>query len=176
VHRLHGWHQRGIDGFDPDCWVDHLDFAIRHPTEQRSLFIWQNTARPLQRQIRGTVEKSTRQSYDNSETELTLSKLGRDLLSEAWVPNVIGDFHKPEELSLGDLSGNFEADEGLASQLRMKGSELTDLARKVGLDVGDIDLIRELKGMPEEFQQLKHLIEKRRMKPAFPERPSPDPA
>ena len=69
----------------------------------------------------------------------------------------------------------FEPDEGLASQLRMKGSELTDLARKAGLDVGDLDLIRELKGMPEEFQHLKQLIERRRVKPAFPERASLDP-
>ena len=31
-----------------------------------------------------------------------------------------------------------------------------------------MDLIRELKGMPEEFQHLKHLIEKQRAKPKFP--------
>lgn len=176
VHRTHGWHKRGIDGFDPECWVEHLDFALGHLTDERSLFIWQNIARPLQRQVRGTVEKSTRQTYDESETELTLSKLGRELLATAWLPDGKGGFHKPEECSLVDLPEDFERDEGLASQLRMRGSELTNLARKAGLDVGDLDLIRELKGMPEEFQHLKQLIEKRRAKPTFPERPSPDPA
>ena len=124
VHSSYGYHQRGIDEFDPDCWVEHLDFAVRHPTEQRSLFIWQNIARPLQRQIRGTLEESTRQTYDSSEKELTVSKLGLDLMTEAWVPDVNRDFHKPEDLSLGDLPEDFEADVGLASQLRMKGCEL----------------------------------------------------
>jgi len=76
VKKLHGWHKRGIDGFDPDCWVEHLDFAIRNLNENRSLFIWKNIARPLQRQIRGAIEKSSRQTYDNSETEVTLSKIG----------------------------------------------------------------------------------------------------
>ena len=175
VQKYHGWHQRGIDEFDPECWVEHLDFAVHHPTEKCSLFIWQNIARPLQRQIRGTLEKSTRKDYGNSEKEFTMSKLGRYLITEAWVPNVNKEFHKPEDLSLGDLPGDFEADVGLAGNLRMKGSELTDLARKAGLDVGDLDLIRELKGMPEEFQYLKHLIEKRRAKPRFPGGRSKDP-
>ena len=175
VQRLHGDHQRGIDGFDPDCWVEHLDYAIRHPNVQRSHLIWQNIARPLQRQIRGIVEKSTRQSYDNSQTEVTLSKLGHVITSEAWLPDVSGNFHKAEELSLNELPSEFDRDEGLVSQLRMKGGELMDLARKAGLEVGDLDLIRELKGMPEEFQHLKHMIERRRAKPVFPDRPSLDP-
>lgn len=73
------------------------------------------------------------------------------------MPDIEGVFHKPEELSLRDLPSEFEPDEGLASQLRMKGSELIDVARKAGLDVGDLDLIRELKGMPDEFQHLRTL-------------------
>ena len=170
VHRLRGWHQRGINEFDPECWVEHLDFAVRHPTKQRSLLIWRSIARPLQRQIRGTIEKSTRQTYDNSEKELTVSKLGRELISKAWVPDINWKFHRPENLSLRNLPSGFEVDEGLASQLQMKGSELTDLAHKAGLDVGDLDLIRELKGMPKEFQYLKRLIDERRTKPRFPVR------
>lgn len=168
-------HRRGLDGFDPNCFVDDLDFALQHPTARRSHFIWENIAYPLQRQIRGKLESCTRKTYQDSNVSETLSKVGELLTTEAWLPDSGGSFHKPEDLSLGDLPDSFIRDDALAGQLRMKGSELTDLARKVGLDVGDIDLIRELKGMPEEFQQLKHLIEKRRVKPSFPERPSPDP-
>ena len=175
VEKFYGWHKRGLDGFDPGCWVEHLDFATHNPNEQRSLFIWKNIARPLRRQIRGTIEKSSRQTYDNSQTEETLSRIGSVLLYEAWLPDVEGGFHNPKELSLRELPSEFEPDEGLASQLRMKGSELMDLARKAGLDVGDLDLIRGLKGMPEEFQRLKQLIEKQRVKPAFPELASEDP-
>lgn len=175
VERSHGSHKRGLDGFDPGCWVEHLDFATQYPNKQRSLFIWEHIARPLQRQIRGVIEESSRQSFDQSETEEILSKIGCVLLSNAWLPNIDGEFHNPKDLSLRELPSEFEPDEGLASQLRMKGSELMNLARKAGLDVGDLDLIRQLKGMPEEFQHLKQLIEKRRTKPAFPGHVSHDP-
>ena len=62
VHRSHGSHKRGLDGFDPECTVEHLEYAVQSPTLERSLFIWKNIAIPLQRQIRGTVEKATRQT------------------------------------------------------------------------------------------------------------------
>ncbi len=176
VTAIHGCHERGLDGFDPGCRVDDLNFAVRNPNIQRSLFIWENIAHPLQRQFRGSVEKSRKKTYEGSEVEDTLSKIGVALLSNAWLPDKEGEFHKPGELSLDALPSEFERYEDLASHLRMIGSELSDLAQKAGFDVGELDLLRELKSsMPEEFKRIKELLTEKKAKPAFPERMSSDP-
>ena len=172
VYRYHGLHKRGLDGFDPECTVEHLEYAVQSPTLERSLFIWQNIAIPLQRQVRGTVEKATRQTFENSELEPTVSTLGELLLSNSWLPDAAEEFHEPSELSLADLPEDFDRDEGLAGHLDMRGSELVALAKRSGLDVADLDLLRELKGIPEQFEKLKAMIEQSRRKPSFPERPS----
>ena len=172
VCQYHGRHERGLDGFDPECTVDHLEYAVQSPTLERSVFIWKNIAIPLQRQIRGTVEKSTRQTFEDSELESTVSTLGELLRSNSWLPDVTGAFREPSELSLADLPETFDRDEGLADHLGMKGSELVVLAKRSGLDVADLDMLRELKGMPKQYKKWKELIEQNKRKPSFPERPS----
>ena len=172
VYQSHGSHERGLDGFDPECTVEHFEYAVQSLTLERSLFIWKNVAIPLQRQIRGTVERATRQTFENSELEPTVSTLGELLLTNSWLPDVTGAFHEPSELSLADLPATFDRDEGLAGHLGMKGSELVVLAKLSGLDVADLDMLRELKGMPEQFKKLKQMMEQSKRKPSFPERPS----
>ena len=153
ICEYYGWHKRGLDGFDPDCTVEDLEHAVQFPTVERSLFIWRNIAIPQQRQIRGMVEKSTRQTYEDSEIEPTVSTLGEILLSNSWLPDSTGEFHKPSELSLADLHEDFDRDEGLAAHLEMQGSELVALARRSGLDVSDLDLLRELKQFSQGIQE-----------------------
>ena len=163
VSRYYGWHKRGLDGFDPECTVEHLEYAVQSPTLERSLFIWKNVAIRLQRQIRGTVEEATRQTFENSKLEPTVSTLGELLLSNSWLPDVTGAFHEPSELSLADLPETFDRDEGLAGHLGMKGSELVVLAKRSGLDVADLDILDmllELKQRPEQFKKMKEMIEK----------------
>ena len=172
VYRSHGLHKRGLDGFDPECSVEHFEHAVQSPTLERSLFIWKNVAIPLQRHIRGMVEKATRQTFENSELEPTVSTLGELLLSNSWLPDVTGVFHKSCELALADLPEKFDRDEGLAGHLGMKGSELVVLAERSGLDVADLDMLRELKGMPEQFKKVKEMMEQSKRKPSFAERPS----
>lgn len=171
IFQYFGRHKRGLDGFDPECTVEHLKHAVQSPTVERSLFIWKNVAIPLQRQIRGMVERATRQSYENSEIEPKFSELGELLFSIPWLPDSTGAFHKPSELSLADLPETFNRDEGLASHLEMMGSELVALAKRSGLDVADLDLLRELKGMGQ-LKKLKEFVEQRKRKSSFPERPS----
>ena len=172
VYQYHGCHERGLDGFDPECTVDHLEYAVQSPTLERSVFIWKNIAIPMQRQFRGTVEKSTRQTFEDSELESTVSTLGELLRSNSWLPDVTGAFREPSELSLADLPETFDRDEGLADHLGMKGSELVVLAKRSGLDVADLDMLRELKGMPKQYKKWKEMIEQNKRKPSFPERPS----
>ena len=172
VCQAHGSHKRGLDEFDPECTVDHLEYAVQSPTVKRSLFIWKNIAIPLQRQIRGSVEKATRKTFENSKIVHTDSTLGKLLLSNSWLPDVAGTFHEPSELSLADLSETFDRDEGLAGHLGMKGSELVMLAKQPGLDGTDLDMLRELKEAPDLFKKVKEMIEQNKRKPSFPERPS----
>ena len=172
-----GKNERGLDGFDPDCWVEHLDFAVRNPTEQRSLFIWKRIALPLKNQIRGTLEKSPRKNYVNSDKESAVSILGKFLIEEAWIPDVSGEFHKPEDISLEDLPEEFERDARLADQLQIKGNQLADLANKADIDV---EIIHKLQQVPEELRQeaktfLESLIENHRAKSKFPESRSANP-
>ena len=107
-----------------------------------------------------------------SEPKPTVSALGELLRSNSWLPDVTGAFHEPSKLSLADLPETFDRDESLAGHLGMKGSELVVLAKRSGLDVADLDMLRELKGMPEQFKKWKEMIEKNKRKPSFPERPS----
>ena len=181
VYQGHGHHERGLDGFDPECNVDHLEFALQSPTIERSLVIWKKVAGQLQRQICGRVEKATRQTYENSQTKVTFSVLGKLLRSNSWLPDVTGRFHRPSELSLTDLPETFDRDEGLASQLGMRDSKqvglagLEALAERSGFEVADLDLLRELKEMPGQLEKLKEMVERNRKKPAFPERLTADP-
>ena len=164
----YGDHERGLDGFDPGCDVDHLEFAVQSPTTEQSRFIWNEIAIPLKHQIRGSVEKSTRKTYKGSDKERVVSTLGKQLLSKAWLPDDSGDFHKPSDISLTDLPEEFDRDEYLAGQLGMKGGgELEVLAKRSGLDIDDINLVKKLKDSGE-------LEKLRRGKPSFPERPSPN--
>ena len=94
------------------------------------------------------------------------------MLSTSWLPDVAGTFHEPSELSLADLPEIFDRDEGLAGHLGMKGSELVMLAKRLGLDVADLDMLRELKEVPDLFKKAKEMIEQNKRKPSFPERPS----
>jgi len=36
----HGWHERGLFGFDPDIEVEGLSITLSSPTPEKSLFIW----------------------------------------------------------------------------------------------------------------------------------------
>ena len=162
VEKSHGHHERGLDEFDPDCSVEHLEFATHYPNKQRSLFIWKKIALPLKKQIRGTIEKSSRQNYEDSKTEEVLSKgIGSVLCSKAWLPDIDERFYRPNELSLHKLPSEFEQDTGLAIQLRMKGSEFSK-------DINDFALKRGLK--PEEVEKaIEEYKEAKKRKPAFPE-------
>ena len=172
VCKEYGWHKRGVDGFDPNCQVNHLAFAVRHSTRSRSCFIWNEIARPLKRQIRGKVEHSTNKNYNNSSTTEEFSKFGKLLTSNTWVIDRNGQFHKPGDLSLKNLPKDFEADEYLASQLEMKGSKLLELAKKAGFDSEDLDFVRELNKFPKILKRAKEMLEKQRYKLNFPKRSS----
>ena len=119
ISESHGYHRRGLDGFDPDIKVDGLEKAITDFTIQRSAFIWNNIALQYWACIRGIVEKSSKKTYENSKKENQISKFGRLLINTAWLPDPNGGFSKPNTLSLNDLPAEFEKDTPRAKSLSL---------------------------------------------------------
>ncbi len=122
----HGDHERGLDGFDPDWHIEGIEHALARPTLARSLTIWRLLLEDS-RCIRGVVERSTRQTFENAKLINWTSKTGGLLIEKAWLPNGDGAFVRPRDIALGELPSRFEktsqAARGLADQLQMKKSE-----------------------------------------------------
>ena len=172
-----GFHCRGLNGFDPDIKVDGLAIALGNPTVEKSLFIWNHIAVDHADCIRGTVESSTRQTYQDSKREERVSEFGRLLIESAWLPDGEGEMHRPSDLYLCDLPGPFMRDENLARQLRMKKDFVAELCDEVGVSREDINLAREVtKASPEDRLSIQRLLRgQHENRPEFPQRRSADP-
>lgn len=121
----HNPHKRGLNAFDPDCTVDGLEIALKNPTVERSLFIWEYLLLPHKNRIRGIVESSVRQEYPVESTERSkpfLSKMGEMVTECAWLPNGHGAFVKPRDIALDELPVSFTRNTQLARILRMRNS------------------------------------------------------
>lgn len=175
---FHGHHKRGLKGFDPDIKVDGLQHALKSPSIQKSVFIWNYIAIPNQDCITGTIEESSRQDFISSRYhENILSEyFGRLLLETAWLPDMNGKMHKPSELTLDELSVEFNLDESLARILLRKGV-LPEQNNSVHEDA--LNLIAE--GDPEKKEILGELAalsidELKEIRKAIPHETPPEPA
>ena len=128
LRNWYGNHKRGLHRFDPNCTIDGLEHALKHPSVERSKFIWEKVIRPLHYQINGIVEYSTRQDYSlNRRTEECISTVGNHVLKIPWLPSGNGMFTVPSALSLEDLPDDFTKDEQLAVILGMQTSLSADI-------------------------------------------------
>jgi hypothetical protein len=172
ISNWHGNHQRGLNGFDPYIKVDGLEHAIAFPSLEKSTFIWNSIAIPNHSCIRGTVESSSRQTYENPRSYEDVSNVGRLLIENSWLPGPNGDFQKPSELGLEDLPEQFERNDKLAELLGMKKDVVATLAQEAGLQADDIEMIRQ---NPEEFKQWKTTLTAQKEKTIFPTSPVGNP-
>jgi len=170
IQRSHGSHKRGLNGFDPHIKVDGLKYAIKHPSIEKSLFIWNRIAISNIDCIRGVVESSTRQDYANSNRETMPSIMGSLLLDSEWIPGLDGRFRKPKDFPIEELPKEFSKDETLCDILGMGVSEAEVLAEKYGVKVEHINFI---KLHLEEFEKWKTSVINRSSSVGdFPEVPS----
>ena len=158
VKNRHGCHERGLDGFDPNIQVDGLGPALDSPTPEKSAFIWNHIALPNADCIKGIVEKSRRQNYDNydgkNSCEVVRSdSFGNLLVTKAWLPDLDGNMHKTSEISLAELPESFQRDEQLGSQLGMKKVAVAELAEEVGISVEDLEDLRQNPELYAEFKK-----------------------
>ncbi|HYB17743.1 MAG TPA: hypothetical protein VEF71_20070 [Streptosporangiaceae bacterium] len=141
-----GRNERGLDGFDPGADIDGLDFALRHPSHDRSEYVWNVLLAPNRRLIAGAVERSVLQSFAESSLENAASAIGRAAVREAWLPGRDGMFRRPGELSLDDLPATYTRDEGLAQALHMLRPVVAEAARQLGIPP---EVLRGLSARPD---------------------------
>lgn len=115
----HGWHKRGLEGYDPDWSIEGLENAVLNPTVERSMLIWK-LIRPHYKCIRGVLEKSTRQNFSDSKKAEEISTTGKLLMEAEWLPDKSGKFHAPENLGLDDLPDGFDKVSEKAKALSLK--------------------------------------------------------
>jgi hypothetical protein len=128
-----GRNERGLDGFDPQAEIDGLDFALSHPNDKRSEYVWNVLLAPNRRLIAGVVEKSVLQSFSDPQLEQVQSAIAVAAEREAWLPGRDGTFGRPAELSLDDLPPAYTRDEGLAQGLQMLQPVVGLAARRLGI-------------------------------------------
>jgi len=166
-------HRRGLKGFDPDIEVEGLSNALSSPTIEKSAFIWNKIAIPNAECIRGTVEKSSRKTYENSSKEECVSKsFGRLLIEKRWLPGKDGEFHRPSEIGLNELPEQFERNEKLADLLGMKKDIVAKLAEEAGIKPEILKCAQALEEYPD---LLEEILEKKRETVKFPTKPVRNP-
>lgn len=104
----HGSHERGLDGFDPDCEIEGLAFALENINLDKARIIWTYLMR-YAKSIKGIIEYSQRQDFSSSTKKEKLSKMGKLVVEHTWLPDKSGNyFHKPEELYLSELHDSLD--------------------------------------------------------------------
>lgn len=168
----HGWHKRGLDGFDPEWAIEGLAGALQNPTPVRSKLIWRLLLADSSC-IRGVVESSTRQSFENPKREEVISATGRLLMETPWLLADRGAFVRPGDIALDELPPGFEKAStearALAEKLGMKKSEeqeaIVVLARGNPEKQEVIEFI--MNANDGDVKKIKKLIPKQRELPEF---------
>ena len=121
IYNEHSNHKRGLDGFDPDCEIEGIEYALKNINKDRSIVIW-NLLKHNYRSIYGVIESSSRGDYSYSKKEDMASKMGKLVREAEWLPDKYGNFRKPSDILLSDLSDDFDR----------KNTEAKILADKLG--------------------------------------------
>lgn len=123
ISSYHREHKRGLNGFDPNCQIDGLEHALKHPTPWKAVYIWNNLVCPNVQHIYGKVEFATRKDFSNSQSLIKqASRMGQLLRDRPWIPDKQGNFKKPSDLSLDDLPDDFVENATIAERLGIQPS------------------------------------------------------
>lgn len=144
VASRHGWHVRGLKGFDPNCKVEGLERALSKITVERAKAIWNQLLLPHKHHICGVVEISTRQTFEGSRNEERISPMGKLVRQMVWLPDKVGQFHIPSQLHLDDLPNGFVHDEMLAMNLGMIPLTAKKLADEYGIEPDELKWFSQL--------------------------------
>ena len=135
VQRRRGHNERGLNRFDPEAEVHGLDHAIRNLNLEKVRVIWNRVLAVYPFLIKGQVESSRYQTYDNAQRTRRFSRFAKRLVEVAWLPKPDGGWEVPKNLSLEDLPELFIRNHEVAAQLGMKQSLITELAAQKKITV-----------------------------------------
>ena len=130
ISNNHGWHSRGLNGFDPRCELEGLEHALENISVEKANTIWSISKR-LNRHIYGEVEKSTKQDYQDSRKLFQYSNMGTLLNESKWLPDSNGTFNKPCEMRLSDLPVDFEKNSDEAKSTAEKLGFITEANKQL---------------------------------------------
>ena len=168
-----GNHQRGLSGFDPNLSVEGLEFAVLNPTLARSRYVWNSILIPFATKLRGEVESSSRQDFSGGRKRTTLSQACKLVTEHAWLPDRIGQWHRPPGFSVAELPDGFQESETLCRNLQMEIASTTQLAEETGIPKGYLEVIIKLHQTSpeilENFMQTISSVGNNTSKPSFPE-------
>lgn len=147
----HSSHKRGLDGFDPNCKIVGLEWALENVTIEKSIIIW-GLLRRHYIQIKGTIETATRRDYSNANRKIQYSTMGKMLINKTWLYKE-GDNATPQlpsEILLENLSSEYKCPEAqmIADQLELVKPVTEELKEK--MDPADRELF-------EDFEEVKRL-------------------
>jgi hypothetical protein len=109
-------HKRGLNGFDPDCDIEGLEFALKRISPAKSKIIW-NLLKQHYDRISGTVESSRRKDFSHPTTSFQYSKMGSLLILHEWLPNKDGVSRKPSDIQLSELPDDFDPDSVISGRI-----------------------------------------------------------
>ena len=161
IHSSYGNHKRGHDGFDSDIKVDGIEHALKHPTPEKSAFIWNHIVIPNADFVKGTVERSSQQTYAGSLSEEEMSgSFGELLIKTKWIPDSNGKMHLPSEISIDDLPDSFRRNEQLTKKLGMpmSMSQIVDIVSPA-IGVSSDILSGIIEASPEIITQIQSLLQ-----------------
>ncbi len=87
---------------------------------------------PHRHLVAGVVERSVRLHFADASRERVRSVLGELATQAAWLPAPDGSFRRPAELTLDDLPGTYQLDDGLAQALGLAQPVIAQASRELG--------------------------------------------
>lgn len=153
-HSYHGMHERGIDGFDKNIFVDGLEEALTRSDFGTSKFIWNKIALHYKECIFGTIQKATKQDYSNAQYEKLFSeKFGKLLNESKWLFANNGKFVSPNEITINELSDGYESNSELERLLGFKPSVVLSETERIASKFDSEEDAEEAKKLLEEKRE-----------------------
>ena len=144
-------HQRGLDGFDPDCEIDGLAQALQSPTEEKAKYIWNALLAPHASSIHGKVQRALWHTYKHASEEDMYSPMGELATETRWLRGAGGSLVRPADLCADELPEDFVQCEELVRSLGMRPASISALAEESGIPVRLLDELRKAPDLFEEF-------------------------
>jgi len=136
IRNYRGDYARGVEGFDPRCQIDGVEWALQNITPEKSKIIWE-ILKGHYRQIAGIVEEATRQDYSNAKEVERYSSMGNLLVENKWIYDNINssDPYSPSEIMLSGISNEYDKEcpeaKFIAEKLGFKTPLKEDLKEKM---------------------------------------------